>query len=63
MTLPNAMREALDMRGCVIRLRGSRTGYQAVSVEIADLVKCELGDGVTIICSYEEGTCILSETL
>jgi len=57
MTLPDAMRKAKDMRGCVIRLRGSRTGYRAVSIEIADLVENELGDGVKIICSYEDGTC------
>jgi len=59
MTLPNAMREALDMRGCVICLRGSRTGYLAVSVEIADLLKNEIGDGMKTICTYEEGTCII----
>ena len=55
MTLPNAMREAKDMRGCVIRLRGSQTGYLAVPVIIADLVKNELGNNVTILCSYEGG--------
>jgi len=63
--VPNShgMCPACYKKGCVIRLRGSRTGYQAVSIEIADLVENELGDGVKIICSYEDGTCTPTKML